>query len=154
MARLFVVRHADAGTRKHGADDEQRPLSDRGWRQAAGICDELVARGIKRLVASPYRRCIQTLEPLGQSLGLAVETDARLAEGMGFVGALELAGELRGAPAAVCSHGDVIPDLLEALARRGTKFEDELRWQKASIWVLKRDGDEFSKARYLPPPAS
>ena len=154
MARLFVVRHADAGTRKHGgANDELRPLSDRGLRQAQGIAEALAEKGITRLVSSPYLRCVQTLEPLGKALGVKVEIDERLSEGMGFVGALELADELRTAPAALCSHGDVIPDVLEALLRRGTKFEDDLRWQKASTWVLKRDGEEFSKARYLPPPA-
>ena len=49
---------------------------------------------------------------------LAHEVDQRLSEGMGFVGALELAEELRGGPGVLCSHGDVIPDLLDALIRR------------------------------------
>jgi 8-oxo-dGTP diphosphatase len=97
---------------------------------------------------------VETLQPLADHLGLVVEPDDRLAEGMGFTGALELARELDGAPAAICSHGDVIPDLLEALVRRGTKLKDEPRWQKGSTWVLVRDGEGgFAKARYLPPPA-
>lgn len=153
MGKLYVVRHADAGSRgRDGVPDELRPLSQRGHRQADALRDQLADAGLQRLVASPFRRCIDTLVPLGEHLGIEVEPDVRLAEAMGAIGALELAEELRGVPAAVCSHGDVIPDLLEALVRRGTNLKDEPRWQKASTWVLTRDGDGFSKGRYLPPP--
>jgi 8-oxo-dGTP diphosphatase len=153
VGKLYVVRHADAGARSHGDDpDELRPLSERGQRQAEALCELLAEVGIARLVASPFQRCVNTLAPLAARLGLAVEADDRLAEGQGFVGALELASELRDVPAVICSHGDVIPDLLEALVRRGIKLKDEPRWQKASTWVLTRDGDGFSKAKYLPPP--
>ena len=149
-----MVRHADAGHRSSWAgSDQTRPLSDRGWRQANGLCTTLADAAPVRLVASPFTRCIQTLEPLGAKLGLPVESDVRLAEGTGASGALELAAELAGGPAVICSHGDVIPDLLEALQHKGVKLRDELRWQKASTWVLSRDGGRLSKGRYLPPPA-
>ncbi len=46
----------------------------------------------------------------------------------------------------------MIPDLLEALLANGTRFKDELRWQKASTWVLTWDGDHLAKGRYRPPP--
>lgn len=154
VGKLYVVRHADAGTRgRDDGPDELRPLSERGRRQAAGLVAQLADVGITRLVASPFLRCVQTLEPLGERLGVTVEVDGRLAEGTGFAGALAVADELRDAPAAICSHGDVIPDVLEALLRRGLKVKDEPRWQKASTWILTRDGDGFSKGRYLPPPA-
>lgn len=154
MGKLYVVRHADAGTRGNGdVADAERGLSERGWRQAGGLRDQLADAGVTRLVASPYRRCIDTLTPLAEHLALPVEVDDRLAEGRGFVGALELAEELREAPAVLCSHGDVIPDLLEALLRRGIKLKDELRWQKGSTWVLSRDGEGFAKGWYLPPTA-
>ena len=153
MAKLFVVRHADAGSRSdHDGPDVERPLSKRGRRQAEGIRDQLADAGITRLVASPYLRCVQTLEPLGHRLGLAVESDKRLAEGQGAGGALELADELRKASAAVCSHGDVIPDLLEVLVGQGIRLSDELRWQKASTWVLTWNGHDLVKGRYLAPP--
>lgn len=154
MGKLYVVRHADAGTRGHDSGpDELRGLTERGQRQADALRDQLADAGIVRLVASPFRRCTDTLLPLAEHLGLSVESDDRLAEGQGFVGTLALAEELAEAPAAaICSHGDVIPDLLDALVRRGIKLRDELRWPKASTWVLVRDGDGFSKAKYLPPP--
>lgn len=152
MAKIYLVRHADAGDRGRGdGSDEDRRLSERGWRQAGALAEDLTDLGITRLVSSPFRRCVETLTPLAEKLGLDVEIDERLAEGQGFAGPLELAEELHDEIAALCSHGDVIPDVLEALVRRGTKLKDEPRWQKGSTWVLTRDGDGFSKARYRPP---
>ena len=153
MGKLYVVRHADAGHRSEWeGPDASRPLSERGWRQADGLAELLADADITRLVASPSTRCVQTLEPLGTRLGLAVEPDERLAEGTGALGALDLADELAGTGGVLCSHGDVIPDVLDALVRDGVKLRDDLRWQKASTWVFSRDGGRLSKGRYLPPP--
>lgn len=127
-------------------------LSERGRRQADGLRDQLADAGITRLVASPYVRCVQTFLPLGDHLGVQVEADPRLAEGQGALSVLALTQELRDTTAALCSHGDVIPDLLEALLASGTKLNDELRWQKASTWVLTWDGDHLAQGRYVPPP--
>ena len=154
MSKLYVVRHADAGPRGgNQRPDHERALSERGWRQAEGLRDELAGAGITRLLSSPFLRCVQTLLPLGRRLGLEVEPDERLAEGHGAAGPLSVAAEVRGANAAICSHGDVIPDLLDDLLAQGTDLKDELRWQKASTWVLSWDGDRFSTGRYRPPPA-
>jgi 8-oxo-dGTP diphosphatase len=153
VGKLYVVRHADAGTRGRGdGPDRLRALSSRGRRQADGLRDQLADARVTRLVASPFRRCVDTLAPLGQRLGIEVEVDERLAEGSGFSGALAVADELCASAAAICSHGDVIPDLLDELLRRGIRLVDEPRWQKASTWVLTRDESGFTKGRYLPPP--
>ena len=154
MGKLYVVRHADAGQRSEWkGPDATRPLSHRGERQSEGLRDLLADSEATRLLASPFRRCVQTLEPLATHLGLTVEPDDRLAEGTGAHGALSLADEVGEGSAVFCSHGDVIPDLLDQLVRDGLKLKkEELRWQKASTWVLHRDGDRFTKGRYLPPP--
>jgi 8-oxo-dGTP diphosphatase len=153
VGKLLVVRHADAGHRSEwDGPDHTRPLSTRGWRQATGLVEPLGDDQPSRLLASPYTRCVQTLEPLAEHLGLAVEPDDRLAEGAGAAGALELADELAGTTAVLCSHGDVIPDLLEQLVRDGVKLRDDLRWQKASTWIFLRDGHRLAKGRYVPPP--
>lgn len=154
MPKLYVVRHADAGPRRGRHEpDEQRALSARGQRQAEGLRDQLADRGITRVLSSPSLRCVQTLTPLADHLGLQVEVDERLAEGQGAGGPLAVAEDVRGTRAVVCSHGDVIPDLLDAVLAQGTVLKDELRWQKASTWVLTWNGDRFAKGRYLPPPA-
>lgn len=152
MHKLYLVRHADAGHRSDWpGKDVDRPLSPRGQRQADGLCDLLADSDATLLLSSPFTRCVQTLEPLGKHLGLAVEPDQRLGEGAG-TRALDLANELAGTHAVLCSHGDVIPDVLESLLRDGIKLKDELRWQKASTWVLTWDDGRLTKGRYLPPP--
>ena len=154
MGKLFLVRHADAGSRSDWAGpDRERPLSARGVRQAEGLAEQLAGRDVERLVASPFARCRQTLEPRGARLGLAVDVDERLAEGAGARPVLELAAELGRHRSVLCSHGDVIPDLLEHLLVTGVKLKDELRWQKASTWVLTRGGEGFATGCYVPPPA-
>ena len=133
--------------------DEARELSQRGWRQAEAITAALKDRPITSLVSSPFTRCVQTLEPLGKALGVAVEADDRLVEGAGAAGALSVAEQVRDADAVLCSHGDVIPDLLEHLLAHGTRLKGDLRWQKASTWILTWEGKRLTKGRYVPPPA-
>ena len=154
MGKLYLVRHAHAGSRGHASGpDHARELDERGWRQAQGISDELASRKITRLISSPFRRCVQTLEPLAGKLGLEVEVDDRLAERATAADALALAAEVRGTGAVLCSHGDVIPDVLEHLLANGTQLEGELRWPTASTWIFTWDGQRLAKGRYVGPPA-
>ena len=153
--RLYVVRHADAGSRSSwDGSDLARPLTNRGRRQSDSIADELRSAGVTRLLSSPYARCVQTLVPLGQQLRLPVESDDRLTEGAGGVAALELADDLAKEPraAVVCSHGDVIPELLRIFKATTTRFRDPLIWPKGSIWAVTWDGACWAKARYIAPP--
>ncbi len=153
--RLYVIRHTAAGNRAAwGRPDDLRPLSHKGRRQADAIADTLASAGITRLVSSPSVRCVQSLEPLAERLGYPVETDERLAEGSDGEDALALAEELRQKADAValCSHGDVIPDMLRILKTTTTRFREPLLWPKASTWVVTWDSGCWSKARYIPPP--
>ena len=96
---------------------------------------------------------MQTLEPLADQLDLRIDVDDRLLEGADGDQALLLADELgkERVAAAVCSHGDVIPDMLRILKGGTTRFKDPFIWPKGSIWVPTRDGARWSKARYIPP---
>ena len=153
---LYLVRHAKAGSRSEWrGDDRLRPLSRSGTAQAAGIAallTPLCANG--RLVSSPYLRCVQTLEPLGAALDTVVEPDNRLAEDRSFEGVLDLLLELPDG-SALCSHGDVIPETIAALERRGCQIVGAPDWRKGSIWVLtpSDDGEEIVTATAWPPPA-
>jgi 8-oxo-dGTP diphosphatase len=145
----YVVRHADAGKRGAIADD-RRPLSRRGRAQADAIADLLADAGITRLVASPYTRCIQTLEALGARLDVEVETVDALGEGGGATAALALIDAAE-SPIAICSHGDVIGAVIEAMDRRGVPRDDD-RVAKGSTWVLTRGPDGVVGAHYVPAP--
>lgn len=150
--KLYVVRHAHAGSR-HGwhADDHDRPLSGKGEKQASAIADLLERGGVRRLVSSPYLRCVQTFDAAAARLGLDIEVDDRLAEGHRGEEALELAAELRGEPAAICTHGDVLPDMLHVLATHGARFKDPLVWPKGSTWVLEWHRDRLASGKFVPP---
>jgi hypothetical protein len=81
-----------------------------------------------------------------------VEEEEALAEGAGL-SALALVRSVTNEKIALCTHGDVIPEILVALAD-----EDHLdlgprpRQAKGSVWVLEAEGSRFVKAAYLPPP--
>lgn len=148
----YVVRHAKAGQRRDWAgDDRDRPLSKTGRAQAAAIAERLADVGVTELYASPFARCVQTLEPLAARVGAAVIGDERLAEGAAFKDTLALLAEA-GDGAVLCSHGDVIPELIAALARRGAVVTTDADWRKASIWVLDGDSDTITSAAAEPPP--
>lgn len=154
MALLYLVRHAKAGERRTWEhSDIERPLSSKGWKQAKLLADKLAKIEPAELRSSPYVRCVQTLEPLGEKTGLPVLADDRLAEYGPFEPVLELLAE---APArsVLCSHGDVIPAAIDALVRRGVEITSPPDWRKASTWVLKRNKHgEIVSARAWPPPA-
>jgi 8-oxo-dGTP diphosphatase len=153
--RLFVVRHVKAGDRSRweGPDDE-RPASKPGRAQAMALADRLEHENVSMLISSPSLRCVQTLEPLAERLGLKVETDERLAEDSRLHVVLDVVND---APdrAVLCSHGDVIPELVEALARRGMDVTTARDWRKATLWVLEATDDDdrrFTSAAVEPPP--
>jgi phosphohistidine phosphatase SixA/SAM-dependent methyltransferase len=156
---LYVVRHAKAGSRSAWDDDDMlRPLSKAGQKQADGIADRLhgeIDAGQDerpRLVSSPFVRCMETLVPLGARLGLAVEPDDRLAEGWTFEPALQLLDEVPDG-SVLCTHGDVLPDLIAALERRGLDIDGDPDWRKGAIWQLERNGDgAYVSGTPIPPP--
>ena len=111
-----LLRHASAGHRRYWeGDDRLRPLDDRGRRQAEEIAAALRSLTIRRIVSSPYARCIETVEPLADELGLEVELDDRLAEGAGDAAA----GLLEEKAVVACTHGDVVHDLLGRGLKKG-----------------------------------
>lgn len=148
----YVVRHAKAGDRQSWpGDDHVRPLSKKGWAQAEALAHRLAGAGVTALVSSPFTRCVQTLEPLADRLGLEIATDDRLAEGARVAASLELLAEA-GAGAVLCSHGDVVPDLIAALERRGMVVSGPADWRKATLWVLEGDGVQVVRGTVEPPP--
>jgi broad specificity phosphatase PhoE len=153
---IYLIRHADAGSRaRWTSDDRLRPLTPEGRYQAADLAGLLHGVGIEAIRSSPYRRCIETVAPLAAATGLVAKVDLRLTEGPA-AGALRLVRTLarEDAQAALCSHGDVIPDVLAALQQEdGLNLGPAPRCQKGSIWVLDANDDGvFVKAAYVAPP--
>jgi len=110
---LVVVRHARAGkSSEWEGDDRVRPLDKRGRRQAGELPGLLRDLEIRRIVSSPYLRCVQTVEPLAVARGLEVEHAPALGADRQAHEAEPLLRELLGADAVVCVHGG-IEDVLD-----------------------------------------
>jgi phosphohistidine phosphatase SixA len=149
---VFLVRHAKAGSRSRwDGPDEQRPLSKVGHRQAEGIAGLLAGCGVTRIVSSPFVRCGQTVEPLARRLGLPIEPSPSLAEGTPLTEALRLVEKVTDEPTVLCTHGDVIEELLDHLRRVGG-LTGEPQLEKGSTWVLESDAGDLTASAYLPPP--
>jgi broad specificity phosphatase PhoE len=152
----YLIRHAKAGDRSAWTQaDELRPLSPAGRRQAEGIADRFASEPIARAVSSPAVRCVETIQPLADRLGLTVEKDVALMEGSGPDGAkrLVLAAATDG-PIALCTHGDVIWELLSELDGAGARLTDGLPAKKGSVWVLRVVDGTIVEGTYVPPPAA
>jgi 8-oxo-dGTP diphosphatase len=139
--RALLVRHARAG--KRGAwlgDDTLRPLDAKGRKQAERLAKTLAELGATRLVSSPYLRCVQTLEPAGRRLGLAIEHREELAEGSTADRVLGLLSELRDSVPALSTHGDVI----------GLLIGEDRPYEKGAAWVLDVEDGRVRPDTYLP----
>lgn len=157
MRSLYLVRHAVARERDGWPQpDRLRPLNELGWRQAVVLADLLADAGIEAHYSSPALRCRDTLLPLAHGAGLQVQDDTRLLEGgraldldgaeaelKALIKAYFAAGTRR---IAACSHGDMIPPLLEAAGAAAGS-----RCPKGGVWRLdlSDDRDRISQAVYL-----
>jgi len=152
----YLVRHASAGSRDDSDPlDERRPIDEVGRHQAAKLAAWLRHEPIQRIVASPYPRCIQSVEPLASALGLDVEVDGVLAEGTDVEQAWKLLSQVASGAALLCSHGDVIPDLIRRAQGRGMLVPGKSGCAKGSVWTLRHwDGNVFATGIYTPIPGS
>jgi 8-oxo-dGTP pyrophosphatase MutT (NUDIX family)/broad specificity phosphatase PhoE len=150
---LFLLRHSTAGDRaKWDGIDAIRPLTKKGRRQSAALADYLSTRDIEKIYTSPYTRCVQSVEPLAIAIGAKVIEHDALAEGPDIDGAYALVDELVGHNAVLCSHGDVIPAVINRMMWAGMTLESRFYCSKGSIWEVDLEGGRFTTARYVPPP--
>lgn len=82
---LVLVRHAKAVSRAtwgYGINSEiTRPLvMGRGQAQARDVAALLSAYGVRELVSSPWRRCVDTLAPYAHGCGLDLRSDEAFTE--------------------------------------------------------------------------
>lgn len=147
---LVIVRHAKSRSRSAWRDpDPLRPLNSRGRDRAQALVPILAAYGVTRVVSSPSVRCLDTIAPYA----LAAGQRPRLKEGLSEEGFAQdpdkaphhLAQLLeRGNSAVVCTHGPVLPVLLEGLAAIADPAESAAR-----VALLKAAQDGMGKGEAL-----
>jgi 8-oxo-(d)GTP phosphatase len=121
---LIVLRHGKAmPPEQWDGPDHTRPLLHRGIEQSLAVADAIAAFGPTRLVSSTAARCVSTITPTAAVTGLDVkQTDALSQDSYRADGARArsvVAKRLKRRQSAVlCSHGPVIPQIIEAAASR------------------------------------
>jgi len=88
---MYLLRHGESEFNVHFSQTRIDPgiedphLTDRGRAQAADAAEHLAGRRIRRVVASPYRRALQTAEIVAGRLGTAIEIEPLVRERCWFV---------------------------------------------------------------------
>lgn len=142
-ANILLVRHATAGNRKDWkGDDTLRPLDEGGRLQAMELAETLSRYKIRHICSSPFIRCVQSVEPLAEMLGLEVEEAEELAEGAGPEEVRKLVGRLNGELSVLCTHGDVVERLI------GPDRPNK----KGGVWIMEDYQGALRPVRYLPAP--
>jgi phosphohistidine phosphatase len=116
---LYLLRHAHAGdSSKWDGLDSERPLSQKGRRQAERLGAFLADRGFApdAIVTSPKLRARQTAELVADAIGIAVHVDDRLAGSLDpeMVGAIT--EHVGGTSIVLVGHDPDFSELLAALS--------------------------------------
>lgn len=159
LTTLLLVRHAKAGSRAQWPDaDELRPLSGNGFKQLDGVRALARVCGADRVFAAPLVRCVLTVQPVADDLGVRIAEEKLVSE-KSYGGAEEAAVNrvleivAAGGVPVICSQGGVIPDLVTRLrARSGLTPERHVPAKKGSVWALFFDGDRLVAADYVEVP--
>lgn len=155
---VLLVRHGSAGSREAWeGNDKERPLDEEGWAQAQELARVLSRFEVETIISADFDRCIQTVTPLAEALGLPIKEDQVFSE-LGYPGReTEALGSIRHLGATmevtvVCSQGGVIPDLLARLADEDHIDLGSTTSKKGGTWALDFEGPRLFSATYLPPP--
>jgi 8-oxo-(d)GTP phosphatase len=146
---VYLVRHAHAGQRYEGHNDLYRPLSEKGEARAQALVGLFSGVPISRVLTSTATRCRQTVAPLAADRGLEVEEfevlweDAFATETLRF-----LEAQLTAEPIVACSHGNIIPEIVDLLARQDVPVVGH-GCEKGSVWVLTHEDGEWTEARRI-----
>lgn len=150
LMQVYLIRHAQAGQREEGHSDAYRRLSDKGEARAFELIDLFDSAPIARVFSSPATRCVQTVTPLADARGLIVEEndvlweDAYAAETLAFLE--KQCAETDGSCIVACSHGNIIPELIDLLGRRDVAVTGH-GCEKGSVWVLTNADGIWTEAR-------
>jgi 8-oxo-dGTP diphosphatase len=135
---IVLLRHAKAGRRADWrGHDLDRPLEATGRAQAQRLVGLLSLFDPDRIVSAEPLRCVDTVRPLAEHLGLGVRVDPVFGDNayLDSPAATEdalMALAKPGKVSVVCSQGDAIPGLIDRLGR-GLGDSDT---RKGAFWVL------------------
>jgi 8-oxo-(d)GTP phosphatase len=145
----ILLRHAPAGRKSAWrGDDLLRPLDGRGAADAQVLADLLGCYAPRRVASSAAERCLGTVRPYAERIGVPIQAEAAFAAGAGEGGgagdraevARRCMTELLREPGSmvVCAHRENLPVLLDqALAVLDSDLPaDDWAPPKSGFWVL------------------
>ncbi|WP_433466011.1 NUDIX hydrolase [Spirillospora sp. CA-128828] len=151
---LVILRHATAGEKQTWRDaDELRPLDDPGRAEAADLAVLLHSYGPMRVVSSATARCLETVLPYARLVRASARTEALFTVGdTDPEPALEKLLSMVGVPTVVCTHGEVVSELITGLCRElGEKVPDDPSLRKGEFWTAHlTDGSMAALERHSP----
>ena len=125
---VIVQRHAAAQSRAkwRKGDERTRPLRRKGRKQAAALPPLLAAYAPKTVVTSPWRRCLETIEPFAHEGGIDIVEKPELTEHAHEKRPARAAAVMERAIAeaartVVCTHRPVLPTIIAAAKHACTK---------------------------------
>lgn len=119
---IVALRHAKALSREEWkGKDLARPLSARGRKQADAIVGPLLAFGVRKIISSPATRCMKTVKPLSAAIRRKVNESPLISQDAWEEGKSDsrvvIGARVRARkPAVLCSHGPVLPEIMNELA--------------------------------------
>lgn len=159
LTTILLARHAKAVDKSTwDGDDDLRPLTDAGVRQASAMRSVVELFGPDQVHSAPRLRCVQTVRPLAESLELKVVHEPALTEAAFSASPSDAVERLsalatEGGRRVICSQGGVIPGVVDELARHSDLALDDVVSKKGSIWVLSFTDGRLASAHYIPPPS-
>lgn len=122
LSRAFLLRHAKAGWARPGMGDRDRPLNDRGRRDARAIGAAMLARSYRPalIFCSPALRARETLDGVAFSLDArnVIFSDALYAtDAAGYLAVIRGAGDAESV--LLVGHNPMMEDIGTALAAGG-----------------------------------
>jgi phosphohistidine phosphatase SixA len=152
--RLLLIPHGHAGSkRRWRGDDRLRPLTPAGLVDAEEVGALLAAFAPRKILSSPYVRCVQTATPLAKMLGLRVERTMRLVpcasrSAESFV--RRVSGHQTDSMV-LFTHEGVIRDLQEELPKSFPDvFPEGKPREVRGVWILDRVDTRIVKSMHLP----
>lgn len=154
---VLIVRHGRAGHRSAwNGDDRERPLDACGQAQADELIRLLAQFDVGTVWSADVVRCIETVAPFADALGLEV-LESQALSATGHVGrereAVTLVRALDERDMVISTQGEVIPDVISRLAAEDqVDVPTPIVAAKASVWALTMANGTLVAAEYFPPP--
>ena len=123
---LVVVRHGSAGDRAMGGRRPAAAARQEGPQAGGAAAGRPRGAQIRRIVSSPYLRCIQTVEPLATARGLEIEQVAELGEERQTPTGPPFLAALLGDDTVACVHGGI-----------ECALGIDLRFRKGAVWLFR-----------------